>query len=85
MGITFLHKPAVEGEYTILSALTDFFNKKVHIGETLMLVNRATGEGYKVLFFDPVTGKARLLNNHGAELTPRISERESALYDAVWR
>lgn len=71
-------------EYTILLALDEWALRATK-GETLMLVNKETGEGYQVLGFDKLSGKAKLKNNQGAMLNPKIGIREAGQYTAVWR
>jgi hypothetical protein len=71
-------------EYTILIALDEWALRATK-GETLMLVNKETGEGYQVLGFDKLSGKAKLKNNQGAMLNPKIGIREAGQYTAVWR
>jgi hypothetical protein len=71
-------------EYTILIAL-DEWALRATTGETLMLVNKETGEGYQVLGFDKLSGKTKLKNNQGAMLNPKIGIREAGQYTAVWR
>jgi hypothetical protein len=87
MAVVFIKKsvavavPVDPAEYTILSALAELHTRK----ETLMLVHRETGEGYRVLSYDPVSGKVKLKGNHGQLLHPKVGARECAYYTPVWR
>ena len=71
-------------EYTILIALDEWALRATK-GETLMLVNKETGDGYQVMGFDKLSGKAKLKNSQGAMLNPKIGIREAGQYTAVWR
>jgi hypothetical protein len=92
VAINFVRKPPVAvpppqpattpGTYTILTALAELAAGKKG---TLMLVHKATGQGYQVMGYDPSTGKARLKGTQGQLLNPIVGEREASQYDPVWR
>lgn len=53
--------------------------------KVLMLVNRDTGGTWKVLGFDPESGRARLEDTKGMQISPIPRERENQLYYPMWR
>lgn len=53
--------------------------------KVLMLVNRETGAAWKVLDFDTGTGRARLQDTKGMQISPIPRERETQLYYPMWR
>jgi hypothetical protein len=82
MGITIIRKtPPPPPDSPLLAALQQVGKRP----ETLMLIHRETGEGYRVLEHDPITGYTVLKNNQGARLRPIIRTNEDALYYPMWR
>lgn len=86
MAIIILSRPAVKVPEvrTIFTELLDLANNTQK--GSLMLVNRNNGLSYQVLGYHPDTGVAKLkATSSGAILRPKLTERESAIYRAVWR
>jgi hypothetical protein len=74
----------VDRPYTIFDALNEFIKPKEK--RTLMLINKATGQGFKVVSYDPVTHIVKLrVGSKKKLLSPRLTAREEALYEPLWR
>lgn len=73
-----------DAPYSIFDALKDFLKPKEK--RTLMLINRNTGQGYRVVAYDPKTQEVKLkVGSKKKLLHPRLTDREADLYEPMWR
>ena len=74
--------PPPSADYSILDALKEFHEHKRK--GTLMLVNNASGLGYKVKHHTP-KGETELIGPDHKKVHAVITEREAKLYHVLWR